>query len=109
MAEHEIELIPLSDVPAVVASMTRRRKRPHKRTVQRWAYKGIAGRRLRVRDVGGTACTTREWLLEFFAERKAAPTPAKNPAPATRRPMTPRDHRREGLRSLQSLQAAGVL
>lgn len=107
------ELIPLPDVPKVVAQLTRRRKRPHIRTVYRWAESGARGRILRTCPVGGTLATRREWLLEFFAER---PTPGIT-APGTRstssgrttRPMSQAEHDAETERSRRELIDAGVL
>lgn len=62
-------IIPLPKLPAIIARLTRNRKRPHIRTVYRWAEKGVGGRRLRTKPIGNTLCTTKAWLDEFMAER----------------------------------------
>lgn len=105
------ELIPLPAVPKLIAQLTRRRKRPHIRTVYRWAETGVRGRILRTCPLGGTLATRREWLDEFFAERSAgttAPTRTSTPGRTTR-PMSQSEHDAETERYRRELQNAGVL
>jgi len=86
----------LLTLPEAAGELPRRRggKRPHVATLHRWCTHGLGGVRLRVVRVGGTRCTTRAWLTDFF-ERLAqqqglAPPSAPTPTPAAQR----RAHRR---------------
>src|SRR5690242_19731431 len=73
------ELIPLTQVPALPFVPRRRRgKKLNQATVFRWANSGIRGTRLETIQFGGTLCTTRSALLEFFHQL----TPESYPPPS---------------------------
>ncbi|MDM4015809.1 DUF1580 domain-containing protein [Roseiconus lacunae] len=78
------ELIPLRDVPIIVKRMTGHRKRTTANTIYRWARKGVRGRKLQTQPVGGTLCTTRAWLNDFFAPREPVSTGIDTPTPRER-------------------------
>jgi hypothetical protein len=48
----------------------------HPSTLWRWASSGVAGVRLPIIRVGGTACTSRQALRQFLADVEAARRPA---------------------------------
>jgi hypothetical protein len=54
----------------------------HPSTLWRWASNGIAGVRLPIIRIGGTACTTRDALRRFLADVEAA----RRPSPLEQRP-----------------------
>ena len=61
------KLIKFSDVPKLRWLPDRRNgARMHASTVHRWCTTGRDGKILRFLCVGGTRCTTEEWLQEFF-------------------------------------------
>jgi hypothetical protein len=76
-------LIPLNQVPRL-PFVPRRRvgKKLNVATVFRWASTGIRGVRLEVVRFGGTLCTTKTALLDFF--RSLASTKHGGPAPVPR-------------------------
>jgi hypothetical protein len=70
----EDDLIRLNDVPRLSWLPKRRGgSRLAIATLHRWCTQGVNGRRLRVQKVGGTRCTTRRWLREFFEGSPPAP------------------------------------
>lgn len=73
------KLIPLRDV--VNLPFLPRRRRGSKlsfSTVWRWVLRGCEGRKLKAVKVGGTLCTSRKWLQEFFC----TPLDDDEPSPA---------------------------
>lgn len=74
-----LDLIPLAGLPKFLPH--RGGKPAHVSKGFRWAAKGVRGIRLRTIRAGGTLCTCRAWLLEFFQALTAIDT---NPAPARR-------------------------
>src|SRR5437016_5027474 len=82
-------LIALAEVPAQRFMPRRRQGRKlNVATVYRWAQQGVRGVRLEVVRVGGTLCTSRAALLDFF-RRAAANGNGGHPA------ETPSDERRQ--------------
>lgn len=79
------EALTLREVPAAVERLTRRR--PHLATVKRWRRIGMAGVRLPVVLVGGTAYTTRQalawWIRAATAAREAATAQTRVAGPLT--------------------------
>jgi hypothetical protein len=74
------EFIPLTQVPGLPFVPHRRRgKKLNQATVFRWAQSGIKGIRLETIRFGGTLCTTRSALLEFFRSLAPANDPATSP------------------------------
>jgi hypothetical protein len=59
--------VPLARVAATLPRL-RHGAPVHLSTVHRWVQRGIGGVRLRVVSIGGTKCTTRRWLMEFFEQ-----------------------------------------
>lgn len=60
-------LIRLNDIPKLPWLPKRRGgSRLAVATLHRWCTRGLKGRRLRIQQVGGTRCTTEQWLREFF-------------------------------------------
>ena len=59
------EYLPL---PRAAEELPRRRagRKTSTACVYRWTNSGLRGVRLRYTQVGGTRCTTRRWLREFF-------------------------------------------
>ena len=55
------DLIPLQEAARLLPT------NPHPSTLHRWVSRGYRGHKLRVVNVGRNRCTTREWLMEFFA------------------------------------------
>jgi len=93
------ELIPLAKVSALLPT------RPHRSTIFRWAAKGVEGVRLQSVSVGGTRCTTQQWLLEFFravqkARERGVPAPPKSRpvGPSRQAETAARQHTRKVLR-----------
>jgi hypothetical protein len=82
------EMIRLADVPRRLPS-SRTGKKISLQAVYRWSTSGCRGVVLRTIQMGGTRCTTRRWLAEFFAaltaRRDGTPTPDRAP-PCVRRP-----------------------
>jgi hypothetical protein len=97
------ELIPLTQVPALPFVPRRRRgKKLNQATVFRWANSGVRGTRLESIRFGGTLCTTRGALLEFF--RRLTPETGTPPPP----PRTPRQRRRAAERAGKELESMGI-
>jgi hypothetical protein len=97
-------LIPLTQVPALPFIPRRRRgKKLNTATVFRWAQQGIAGTRLEVIRFGGTLCTSRSALLEFF--RRLTP---ESDAGVSQQPRTPGQRQRAGDRAARELEKAGI-
>jgi hypothetical protein len=70
------ELIPLSQVPKLDFIPRRRRgKKMHLSTPFRWAQVGLRGVRLQTIQFGGTKCTTRSMLRDFFSRLADANSP----------------------------------
>jgi hypothetical protein len=96
------ELIPLTQVPALPFVPRRRRgKKLNVATVFRWAQQGIAGTRLEIIRFGGTLCTNRSALLEFF--RRLTPGSVTSSSP----PRTPGQRRRASERAARELEKLG--
>jgi hypothetical protein len=97
-------LIPLTQVPALPFVPRRRRgKKLNVATVFRWAQQGIAGTKLEVIRFGGTLCTSKSALLEFFRRL----TPASD-APLSQPPRTPVQRQRASERAACELEKAGI-
>jgi hypothetical protein len=98
------ELIPLTRVPALPFVPRRRRgKKLNQATVFRWANPGVRGVRLETIRFGGTLCTTRSALLEFF--RRLTPAPVETPPSP---PRTPGQRQRASARAAEQLERAGI-
>ena len=59
---------------AQLPCLRRNGRQPHLATLHRWAQRGVRGRKLQVRCVGGSLCTTREWVLAFIQRQDLAGT-----------------------------------
>ena len=95
-----LELIRLAEVPTLKWLPTREGKPIALSTLHRWVAVGVRGVKLRTVRVGGSRCTARAWLWEFF---EALNDPAPHPA---RR--TPRRRERDRERARRELQEAGI-
>jgi hypothetical protein len=85
MRAQAMTAIPISKVPERLAA--RAGKHVHVNTVWRWCVRGVRGGiRLRSEMIGGTRCTTTEWLDTFIAELNAggAPVPVAMRTPTQR-------------------------
>jgi len=60
--------IPISDVPGILPK--KNGKKVSVSAVYRW-LKGLRGIQLRAIQIGGTRCTSQEWLSEFFSALSA--------------------------------------
>jgi hypothetical protein len=79
-------LIPLAQVPAQPFVPRRRGgKRLNVSTVFRWVQQGLAGVRLEAIRFGGTLCTSKGALLEFF--RRITPASDMSLSPHLRTPQ----------------------
>lgn len=81
------EYLPLAQAAALIPPRRAGRK-ANVSTLYRWTASGCRGVRLRYIQIGGTRCTTREWLGEFFAEltrRSSGEAPAPVEPSASRR------------------------
>jgi hypothetical protein len=99
------ELIPLTQIPAQPFVPRRRRgTRLNVATVFRWANAGVRGIRLETIRFGGTLCTTRSALLEFFRRltRQASDESVSPP------PRTPRPRALAGEKAARELEKAGI-
>lgn len=83
MAEQD-ELIPVSDVPAVIQELTGGRTKVDKRTVYRWLKSGNRGAKLRRVYVGKIAHVKRVWLEQFIADTE----PSQEAKPVTTKERT---------------------
>lgn len=100
------ELIPLTQVPALPFVPRRRRgKKLNQATVFRWANPGVRGVRLETIHFGGTLCTTRSALLEFF--RQLTPESDSPPSSTTQR-RSPAARRRASERAAAELEKARI-
>jgi hypothetical protein len=100
------ELIPLTRVPALPFVPRRRRgKKLNQATVFRWANPGVRGIRLETIRFGGTLCTTKSALLEFF--RRLTPTHDNAPSSAPA-PRTPGQRQRASARVAGRLEKVGI-
>lgn len=66
------KLFPFTETPDRIRALTGGKKKPHIATCHRWKQKGICGIKLRTISIGGTRCTSDEWLMEFFEATTAA-------------------------------------
>jgi hypothetical protein len=97
-------LIPLTQVPRMPFIPRRRAGRKlNVATVFRWASSGIRGVRLEVVRFGGTLCTTKSALLEFF--RSLAPTKHRSLPPEFR---TAGQQQRASERAGKELEQIGI-
>jgi hypothetical protein len=105
------ELIPLCEIPKQPFVPRRRAgKKMCIATAYRWAGIGINGIRLETIKCGGTLCTTKTAILEFFQRLSAPRIPANvvlpsEPAPAIR---TALQRQRDSERAGRELEAAGI-
>jgi hypothetical protein len=98
------KLIPLGKVPAQTFLPRRRGgKKLNVATVYRWATSGVQGVRLETVGVGGTLCTSRSALLEFF--QRLAPRCSDSTVAPTR---TPNQRQRAADKAAKQLEAAGI-
>ncbi len=85
----------------------RRAGRPvHLSCIYRWSQIGVKGIRLETVQIGGTRCTSREKLQEFFDALTAQAESGRVPVPAPAK-LTPQ--RRKQIEAAEKhLQAAGI-
>ncbi len=96
-------LIPLTQIPAQPFVPRRRGgSKLNVATAFRWAQRGVRGIKLETISFGGTRCTTRTALLEFF--RALAPDQQQ----ARPLPRTPGRRARESARAAAELAKAGI-
>ena len=81
------DLMPLSQAARSLPSL--RDGRPvSPATLWRWSAHGLNGVKLQIVRLGGTACTSKSALREFFAAVEAARNPDKKEAPAVAVPTS---------------------
>jgi hypothetical protein len=101
------ELIPLTRVPTLPFVPRRRRgKKLNQTTVFRWANPGVRGARLETIRFGGTLCTTRSALLEFF--RRLTPQVRSEPASPPPQARTSRQRQLAAAKAARELEDAGI-